>query len=185
MDEAHFGEEKRSPMPQCPTCGAKVSENAEMCPDCGMDFRDVPAAEMEREPTSVSDVPSSSEPVAQELSLEPSQGLAHFTLKCSGVLTKQTFPCGKRVVVGRFDPNRRPVDIDLGSLPESSFISRCHAEIWCDENGQWFIKDMGSRNGTFVCGSGETEFRRIADEQIIQDGDEFALGNVHFEFRVT
>src|SRR5579863_9872031 len=30
-------------MPQCPTCGSTVSEQAEVCPDCGMDLKSSPS----------------------------------------------------------------------------------------------------------------------------------------------
>jgi pSer/pThr/pTyr-binding forkhead associated (FHA) protein len=65
------------------------------------------------------------------------------------------------------------------------YISRHHAEIWCGQTGQWFIKDLGSGNATFVCAAGERQFRKTAGEHAIKDGDEIALGNARFEFRVS
>jgi pSer/pThr/pTyr-binding forkhead associated (FHA) protein len=75
------------------------------------------------------------------------------------------------------------VDVDLGPLPEAVYISRQHAEIWSDASGQWFIKDLGSGNGTFICAAGERQFRKVSGEQPIKDGDEISLGNARFEFR--
>jgi pSer/pThr/pTyr-binding forkhead associated (FHA) protein len=76
------------------------------------------------------------------------------------------------------------VDVDLGSLPEAVYVSRNHVEIWCDVSGEWFIKDLGSGNGTFVCAAGERQFRKISGEHPIKNGDDIALGNARFEFRV-
>jgi pSer/pThr/pTyr-binding forkhead associated (FHA) protein len=76
-----------------------------------------------------------------------------------------------------------PVDVDLGPLPEAVYVSRHHAEIWCDASGQWLVKDLGSGNGTFVCGAGQPQFHRVSGDHPIQNGDDLALGNARFEFR--
>jgi pSer/pThr/pTyr-binding forkhead associated (FHA) protein len=86
-------------------------------------------------------------------------------------------------VIGRFDPETGPVDVDLGPLPEAVYISRHHAEIWPDESGQWFVKDLGSGNATFVCVAGERQFKKTTGEHPINDRDEVAFGNARFEFR--
>lgn len=40
-------------------------------------------------------------------------------------------------------------DIDISKFPNSSFVSRIHANIYKEENA-YFIEDMGSRNGTYL-----------------------------------
>jgi hypothetical protein len=176
-------------MPQCPTCGSNVPEQADVCQDCGMDLTNAqtpaaaaplpsftpPALEMAPAPSVSPDPPASSALGGQ---------LARLTLKRSGVLTSESFQFGDHVVVGRFDPDSGPVDVDLGPLPEAAYVSRHHAEIWCDAGGEWFIKDAGSRNGTFVRSTGQHQFQRIASEQVIRDHDEIALGNARFEFQL-
>ncbi|MCS6919717.1 MAG: FHA domain-containing protein [Fimbriimonadales bacterium] len=109
---------------------------------------------------------------------------ARITLKRGGALTGDTFPINGRVVIGRFDPSTGPVDVDIGALPEAVYISRRHAEIWCDSSGQWYVKDLGSMNGTFVCAAGQAQFHRVTGDHPISDGDEIALGNARFEFRI-
>jgi pSer/pThr/pTyr-binding forkhead associated (FHA) protein len=42
-------------------------------------------------------------------------------------------------------------DIDLTKLDQNSIVSRNHAEIFF-ENGRYWIKDLGSKNGTFLNG---------------------------------
>lgn len=109
---------------------------------------------------------------------------ATLTLKRGGALTAEVFTLGERVVLGRFDPDSGPVDVDLGPLPESNYVSRHHAEIWKDGSGQWFIKDLGSRNGTFFKAPGEAQFQRATGDHGITSGSEIALGNARFEFQV-
>jgi len=237
-------------MPQCPTCGSDVSEQALFCPDCGTDLKPaggapegdpggsadvsvggVPAASVPdvvspsgempaagsvpaaaatapMEPEGASPEPAASQtsapisemPRAETPAAAPaagsvpaagsappagaaSPGAARLTLKRSGALTSEVFQVGGRVVIGRFDPETGPVDVDLGSLPESTYVSRQHAEIWQD-GAQWRIKDLGSRNGVFVRRQGEGSFRRAAGEETLGSGDEIALGNARFEFRI-
>jgi pSer/pThr/pTyr-binding forkhead associated (FHA) protein len=105
-------------------------------------------------------------------------------LKRGGALTSESFPLWERVVLGRFDPDTGPVDVDFGALPEAVYVSRRHAEMWRDTAGQWFIKDLGAGNGTFVRTQSQTQFQRVTGEQPIADGDEIALGNARFAFRV-
>jgi pSer/pThr/pTyr-binding forkhead associated (FHA) protein len=97
---------------------------------------------------------------------------------------------GGRAIIGRFAPDSGPVEIDLAFLPEdkAEYISRHHAEIWRNEAGQWFIKDLGSANGTFYRASHTGEkgnWERVTGERAIYNGDEIALGSIPFEFHVS
>ena len=89
------------------------------------------------------------------------------------------------MVLGRFDSETGPVDVDLASMPEAMYVSRRHAELWKSADGSWFIKDLGSHNGTFVRSGEKPQFQRVSGEQLLSDGDEIALGNARFEFRTT
>jgi pSer/pThr/pTyr-binding forkhead associated (FHA) protein len=110
---------------------------------------------------------------------------ARLTLRRAGVLSKEVFTLSSGPsIIGRFDPETGPVDVDLGPLPEAVYISRHHAELWSDGSGQWFVKDLGSGNATFVCAAGERQFKKTAGDHPIKDGDEIAFGNARFEFRV-
>ncbi len=48
---------------------------------------------------------------------------------------------------------------------DNRLVSRCHAEIFW-QDGDYFIRDLSSKNGTHVNG------RRLTHEQRLQDGDE-------------
>jgi hypothetical protein len=170
-------------MIDCPVCGSRNPDDAHFCGDCGHDFTSAQAAPPpEAAPVETGPSPSLEErPVVPP---PPQVGAARLTLKRSGALTSESFGLGERCTVGRFDPDSGPVDVDLGPLPEAAYVSRHHAQIWQDGTGQWFVKDLGSRNGTFCRTTGQDQFQRVTGEQAIQDGDEIALGNARFEFRV-
>jgi hypothetical protein len=103
-----------------------------------------------------------------------------LVIKRSGTETDEEFPLSSSAVIGRFDPDVGPIDVDLGSIPEGSYVSRKHAKI-TEEDGVWRIHDLGSSNGTFIFRDGD--FQRI-EETELEDGDEIALGNARMVFRL-
>ena len=158
----------------CPTCENEITEQDEICSECGMDL-----AEFRKKLSSPSDIKPG--PLATELEK------AKIILKRDGALTENSFLIsGKQAVIGRFDPGKGPIDIDLSRLQaaEVDYLSRHHAKIWCNELGQWFFKDLGSKNGSFFRSTPELKFERVTGEQQISEGYEIALGNVQFEFRI-
>lgn len=102
-----------------------------------------------------------------------------IVLKRTGAETDIAFPILPPAVVGRFDPALGPIDVDLGSIDESVYISRKHARIECND-GVWSVHDLGSSNGTFVL---RDDFERV-DEATLEDGTEIAFGNARFVFRI-
>jgi hypothetical protein len=173
-------------MAQCSTCGSTVPETAAVCPDCGMELKHVPATPTPEpgDPAHQAQ-PSPGYPAAVPSNQTSPVGGARLTLRRGGAISNEVFLLGAAPsIIGRFDPETGPVDVDLGPLPEAVYISRHHAEIWSDSSGQWFVKDLSSGNGTFVCLAGERKFQKASAEHPIKDGDELALGNARFEFRV-
>ena len=77
---------------------------------------------------------------------------------------------GPRFSIGRGDDN------DL--RPHSDAISRHHCEVVID-GGAATIRDLGSRNGTFVNG------QRIADQQRLKAGDKLTVGQLQFEVHLV
>lgn len=93
---------------------------------------------------------------------------------------------GQRLVVGRFDPETGPVDIDLSESAESGHISRQHGELYREGDGSWMVRDLGSTNGVFVKGGDAASFGpRITAPRPLQDGDEVAFGNARFIFKTA
>ncbi|MBZ0214402.1 MAG: FHA domain-containing protein [Nitrospirae bacterium] len=107
-------------------------------------------------------------------------GRASLTVKRSGAETSDVFWINPPAVIGRFDPAVGPIDVDLGPLPEGAYVSRKHAKI-TEEDGVWTLSDLGSSNGTFLL---REDFERV-DSVELTDGDEFALGNARFVFRLA
>ena len=163
-------------MAQCSTCGSTVPESATVCPDCGMELKSPPAAggssqakRLVRPRSPPLNPPQLPCPLRLLRKPRLQSAGARLTLRRGGALSQEVFSLGSGPsVIGRFDPETGPVDVDLGPLPEAVYISRHHAEIWSDASGQWFVKDLGSGNGTFVCAAGERQFRedqrRAADQ---------------------
>lgn len=103
-----------------------------------------------------------------------------LVIKRAGTETDDVFPFAAPATIGRFDASVGPVDIDLGALPEGSYVSRKHAKITCDD-GVWMIHDLGSSNGTYVL---REDFERVESAEI-EDGTEIALGNARMVFRIS
>ena len=104
---------------------------------------------------------------------------ASLTVKRGGVKTEDVFTFQSPAIVGRFDPAVGPIDVDLGSLPEASYVSRKHAKVTLD-HGVWKLTDLGSSNGTFIL---RDDFERV-EEVELADGDEIALGNARMVFKL-
>ncbi len=88
---------------------------------------------------------------------------------------------GSRMVIGRVEGNAADgIDIDLSQLRRSAErVSRRHAEI-IKQGVDYFIRDLGSLNGTYVGGRG-----RLGRDQLykLRDRDEIVLGGAKLEFR--
>jgi FHA domain len=74
----------------------------------------------------------------------------------------------ERVTVGTLESNDVVVDADG--------VSRIHA-VFERFGDAWCVRDLGSRNGTFVNGG------RIIGEQALHSGDEIVLGRLRLRFR--
>src|SRR5262245_41220582 len=75
---------------------------------------------------------------------------------------------GERVTVGKASTN-------LVSLKHDSTVSRLHAVL--DNLGfAWSVRDVGSRNGTFLNGE------KISAERVLRSGDELRIGKSRLVF---
>jgi uncharacterized Zn finger protein (UPF0148 family) len=181
----------------CPVCGTEVPEGEKICPECGTSLDEVamqapaeavsPQEEAAATPSTPAGAPSTPQVTptpAGQVSLPVAA--ARLLLKRAGMLTGDEFPIGESVVIGRFDEETGPVDVDLSNLPEGVYISRRHAKIYRDPSGQWFVEDLGSRNGTFLLPGGTGQLQKLQANQPTQinDGDEIAFGNARFIFRI-
>ncbi len=146
-----------SPM-DCPNCGAEISEDSALCPECG--------TVIEHEPT-VTFVPVS--PTAHP-SLTPDEasrlaGVSGYALVVErGPRAGMTWVVRDGVTtVGRHPEN----DIFLDDIT----VSRHHCRFIVGEEGLE-VEDSGSTNGTYVNGS------RV-DRSRLDPGDEVFIGKFH------
>jgi serine/threonine protein kinase len=108
-----------------------------------------------------------SEPVASAWLIAASDG-ARFGLT------------GARIVIGRVEAGASGIDLDLSGLRRGAErVSHRHAEI-IRQGAEYFIRDLGSLNGTYVAGRG-----RLGRDQLykLRDHDEVVLGGAKLEFR--
>ena len=107
------------------------------------------------------------------------KAFAKLVVKRGGAETDVVFSFCPPATIGRFDPGVGPIDVDLGPLPEGTYVSRKHARITC-EDGVWKLADLGSSNGTFLL---RDDFERV-EEAELHDGAEIALGNARLVFHL-
>ncbi len=117
---------------------------------------------------------------AQEESASAS-GRAKLVLKRGGELTDVEFTFTCPATLGRFDPSVGPIDIDLGTIPEGSYVSRKHARFTFGEDG-YSIEDLGSSNGTFVL---RDDYEKIEEPTGVEDGNVIAFGSAIFVFHIV
>lgn len=178
----------------CSACGHENSDNMEFCEVCGTELSklvdssppviDPPNSDSSSAndfPVYSPSLPVVSDPAINEL---PSRvilvgALVQLTAKQANAPISK-FSVDGRVIVGRFDPDTGPVDIDLEGFPGEETVSRNHAEIYREGN-QWIVKDLGSANGVFIRRLGQVRFgAKIINPEALAEGDEIAFGKVSF-----
>jgi len=84
--------------------------------------------------------------------------------------------------IGRWDADNGIFpDVDLDSYDPEAKVSRKHARI-SFRNGDYFLEDLGSTNGTFV-----NRGRRLipGNPHKINEGDEIIVGKTFLRFRIS
>jgi Nif-specific regulatory protein len=72
-------------------------------------------------------------------------------------------------------PNRIGRGLECDVVLSDPLSSRVHAVVAC-ENGRWWVRDAGSRNGTYVAG-------QKADEASLESDTLIRVGSTEFQFR--
>ena len=184
----------------CTVCGYdKNPDGSEFCDACGAELQSAIAEPIDNttvEPpipnpqtvdeTFVSEVP------APETTPVTSTPTPHNPLPIgtnARLIAKQPnapipeFPLENNALIGIFDPDMGPVDIDLEDFAGNETVSRHHAEIYQDA-GVWKVKDLGSTNGVFIKPMGQTRFSaRITTPESLNPGDELAIAKIRFVFQ--
>ncbi len=98
-----------------------------------------------------------------------------ITLNILGIDTPITFHDKTQITLGRKNPatNEHP-DVDLSGLPlNTAGISRKHVNL-VYTNGQWYVEDLGSRNGTWLNSKLLMAYQRYK----LYDGDQLRTGGI-------
>ena len=187
---------------ECPDCGHNNIDGVVYCEKCGHEF----GSDSERlvtgnfsstdsdVETSIEAVPEVEKPIASDAE-EPIKVIEALKsdnfVKARLVPESEMFPVKeillKRglVLVGKFDPDYGPVDIDFENLldvEKAEKISRQHAELYF-ENGVWNVKDLGSTNGVYIRRVNASRFSaRLTSPEVLHSGDEVVFANIHFVF---
>ena len=104
---------------------------------------------------------------------------AKLVLLKGGSQGKEFFVDSETTLIGRWDPDCGAFpDFDLTNDDHESKVSRKHAKI-ISSNGQFFIQDLGSLNGSFI-----NRGPRLTpgEPYPIKDGDEVIMGKTFFRF---
>lgn len=147
-------------------------------------YREVPVYEPPAEPYSPPSVP----PVvgsATSTTFAASSATARLIAKQVGAPTPEFVIDNGSAIVGIFDPDTGPVEIDLEGFAGDETVSRSHAEIY-QEGTAWKVKDLGSTNGVFIKPAGQSRFAsRITLPTVINAGDEIAIAKVRLLFQIS
>ncbi|ELR97673.1 FHA domain-containing protein [Gloeocapsa sp. PCC 73106] len=154
---------------ECPQCSHPVQDDAAFCGNCGYNLQIKTSNTMPSESNSIPKPESTTLPpvIPQEVTIATGPVLLH-------VQTNQEIKilADLRVLhIGR--PNDQiPPDLDVSPLPDSDIVSRIHADIRQEDDGYYYLEDMGSANGTYVNGQRLLQ----GDRHRLQTGDRFCLG---------
>lgn len=119
--------------------------------------------------------------VASDQSISARQA-AKLVIQRGGRVGKEFVITGIETNIGRWDADSGIFpDIDLDEDDPEAKISRRHARI-VNHNGQFFIEDLGSTNGTFI-----NRGRRLlpGKRHMLQSGDEVIVGKTFLKFQIS
>jgi hypothetical protein len=197
----------------CTTCGYDQNpENAEFCNACGSELQTTIITPPNITPPNITPpnitppiiTPPNTEPTLAPTIIQPTLPQPNYppntttsttttstttTSTNAKLICKQInaripeFLIENNAIVGIFDTDVGPVDIDLETFVGGETVSRNHGEIY-HELGTWKVKDLGSTNGIFIKSQGQTRFSsRITIPTPLNSGDEIAFGKVIFLFK--
>src|SRR5919206_3197662 len=140
----------------CPECGFQNPETANFCARCGAML----AKEDPREET-VTFLPEEGNDTGGVSVDELAVSGPALVVRSGGGRSGETFhPQGERTLIGRSPDN--------GVFLDDVTVSRKHATL-VQRNGDFYIEDEGSLNGTFVN-------RKRVESAKLDDGDEVQIG---------
>lgn len=162
----------------CWKCGHGYDNKNEYCPECGaINAISTPTLEVDR--IKQSDVNNAIQARIKGAGLLDGSGLIELEIGDERLV----IPLETRVTFGRdFESKPGIPSVDLSRFNAlDAGVSRRHATLQRNAEGQVMLMDLGSTNGTFL----NQERLQLLKEYPLQDGDEIYLGSLrvilHFE----
>jgi pSer/pThr/pTyr-binding forkhead associated (FHA) protein len=169
----------------CDECGAPLKPNARSsasgfnAPPLGDSNGRKAASGNIQQPEFVTHQPTQAVRVSSSLSV--SKPHAWLVIERGRSAGKQFMLSEAQSQIGRWDADGGVFpDVDLDADDPEAKISRRHARILLN-NGQYFVEDLGSTNGTFV-----NRGRRLppGQPQPLREGDEIIVGKTFLRFHI-
>lgn len=182
----------------CDRCKTENLDGSQYCDECGAPLRPSAHTGSQLKPSANGDGHNGSHaPAPGQPEFAAGHISAGFTLT---PLTKPPKPHARLVIekgrssgkqfmlsdveahIGRWDADGGIFpDVDLDTDDPEAKVSRRHARITV-HNGQYFLEDLGSTNGTFI-----NRGKRLApgQRQALCDGDEIIVGKTFLRFHIV
>ena len=113
---------------------------------------------------------------------QPNKPHARLVIEKGRSSGKQFMLSDTEAQIGRWDADGGIFpDVDLDTDDPEAKVSRRHARITLS-NGQYFLEDLGSTNGTFI-----NRGKRLppGQRQVLCDGDEIIVGKTFLRFHIV
>ena len=186
----------------CDRCKTENLDGSQYCDECGAPLRPNgrPSARLEGEHSAGSDGKNGSHSRAQSQRPEFAAGQISAAFNIVSSLHPNAKPHARLVIekgrsngkqfmlsdveaqIGRWDADGGIFpDVDLDTDDPEAKVSRRHARITLS-NGQYFLEDLGSTNGTFI-----NRGKRLlpGQRQALCDGDEIIVGKTFLRFHIV
>jgi hypothetical protein len=178
----------------CDRCKTENLDGSQYCDECGAPLRpNGHPSPVQRRPVNGNNGNHAPSPEAPEFAGRVSASLSYSALRTAAkpharLVIEKGRSTGKQFMlsdvesqIGRWDADGGIFpDVDLDTDDPEAKVSRRHARITLS-NGQYFLEDLGSTNGTFI-----NRGKRLppGQRQALCDGDEIIVGKTFLRFHI-